>query len=107
TVGKKTVPINKTITLQGGAVQNPETGEIVQFVGAENGETLSKTALYVPGGLFGTKPPESWPKEAKERFEEMINKGVTGVTETTELAKPASAIKLNTRNLIFEEGVAL
>jgi hypothetical protein len=105
-VGKKTVPINKTITLQGGTITNEKTGE-VEFVASENGETLSKTALNVPGGLFGIKPPESWSKEAKERFEEMINKGLTGVTETTELAKPASAIKLNTENLIFEEGVAL
>jgi hypothetical protein len=106
TVGRKTVPIDKTITLQGGTILDETTGEL-EFVGAENGETLSKTALYVPGGLFGTKPPESWPKEAKEKFEEMINKGLTGVTETTELAKPASAIRLSTRNLIFEEGVAL
>ena len=106
TVGKRTVPINKTITLQGGTIPNRETGELT-FVGAENGETLSKTALYVPGGLFGIKPPESWPPEAKERFEEMINKGLTGVTETTELAGPASEIKLSTSNLIFEEGIAL
>jgi hypothetical protein len=106
TVGKKTVPINKTITLQGGTITNEKTGE-VEFVAAENGETLSKTALYVPGGLFGIKAPEYLDKEQKERFEEMINKGLTGVTETTELAKPASAIKLNTDNLIFEEGVAL
>ncbi len=106
TVGKKTVPINKTITLQGGTIPNEKTGE-VEFVAAENGETLSKTALYVPGGLFGVKPPEYLNKEQKEKFEEMINKGLTGVTETTELAKPASAIKLNTTNLIFEEGVAL
>lgn len=106
TVGKKTVPINKTITLQGGAYENTTTHEL-EFVGAENGETLSKTALSVPGGLFGIKPPEYLNKEQKEHFEEMINKGVTGVTETTELAKPASAIKLNTTNLIFEEGVAL
>ena len=55
TVGKKTVPINKTITLQGGTIENEATGELT-FVGAENGETLSKTALYVPGGLFGVKP---------------------------------------------------
>jgi hypothetical protein len=106
TVGKKTVPINKTITLQGGTIPNEKTGE-VEFVGAENGETLSKTALNVPGGLFGIKPPEFLNKEQKEKFEEMINKGLTGVTETTELAKPASAIKLSTPNLIFEEGVAL
>ena len=106
TVGKKTVPINKTITLQGGTIENEETGALT-FVGAENGETLSKTALYVPGGLFGTKPPESWPPEAKERFEEMINKGLTGVTETTELARPASDIGISTNNLLAEEGVAL
>ena len=106
TVGKKTVPINKTITLQGGTITNEETGEVT-FVAAENGETLSKTALYVPGGLFGIKPPEYLNKEQKERFEEMVNKGLTGVTETTELAKPASAIKLNTTNLVLEEGVAL
>ena len=106
TVGKKTVPINKTITLQGGTIENLETGALT-FVAAENGATLSKTALYVPGGLFGTKPPESWPKEAKERFEEMINKGLTGVTETTELAKPASDIGINLSNLLNEEGVAL
>ncbi len=106
TVGKKTVPINKTITLQGGTIENEATGELT-FVAAENGETLSKTALYVPGGLFGIKPPEYLNKEEKEKFEEMVNKGLTGVTETTELAKPASAIKLNTTNLITETGVAL
>lgn len=106
TVGKKTVPINKTITLQGGTIPIKESNEVT-FVAAEDGNTLSKTALYVPGGLFGTKPPEAWPKEEKEAFEEMINKGLTGVTETTELAKPASAIKLNTSNLIFESGIAL
>ncbi len=106
TVGKKTVPINKTITLQGGTIENPETGALT-FVGAEDGNTLSKTALYVPGGLFGVKPPEYLNKEQKERFEEMINKGLTGVTETTELAKPASDIGINTNNLIFERGVAL
>jgi hypothetical protein len=106
TVGKKTVPINKTITLQGGTIPNEETGELT-FVAAEDGNTLSKTALTVPGGLFGIKAPESWSKEMKERFEKFINEGFTGVTETAELAKPASAIKLNTSNLVFEEGVAL
>jgi len=106
TVGKKTVPITKTITLQGGTIPIKESSE-VEFVAAENGETLSKTAEPVPGGLFGIKPPEYLNKEQKEKFEEMINKGLTGVTETTELAKPASAIKLNTTNLISETGVAL
>ncbi len=106
TVGNKTVPINKTITLQGGTIENRETGALT-FVGAENGETLSKTPLNVPGGLFGITPPSYLNKEQKEKFEEMINKGLTGVTETTELAKPASDIGINTNNLLAEEGVAL
>jgi hypothetical protein len=106
TVGKKTVPINKTITLQGGVIVNKTTGQF-EFVAAENGNTLSKTALSVPGGLLGIEAPKSWPKELQEFFNEFINKGFTGVTETTELAKPASTIGLNIDNLIFEEGTAL
>jgi len=104
-VGSRNVPINKTITLQGGSYET-KSGEL-EFLAAENGETLSKTPLYVPGGLFNSKPPESWSKEAKEKYEEMINKGLTGVTETTELAAPASAVKLSVSNLISEEGIAL
>jgi hypothetical protein len=105
TVGKRTVPINKTITLQGGLHENA-TGEL-EFFAAEDGNTLSKTPLYVPGGLFNIVAPEYLNKEQKEQFEKTVNEGITGVTATTELAKPASAIKLNTTNLIFEEGVAL
>ncbi len=101
TVGNRTVPIKSTITLQGGQA---ETGE---FVGAENAETLSKTPQYVPGGLFNIVAPKYLNKEQKERFEEFINKGITGVTETTELAGPASDIGLDSENLIFEEGTAL
>jgi len=106
TVGKRTVPINKTITLQGGLHENEKTEEL-EFIAAEGAETLSKTALYVPGGLFNILAPEFLSKEAKEKFEKTINEGITGVTATTELAKPASYIKLNTTNLIFETGVAL
>jgi len=105
TVGKRTVPINKTITLQGGLHEN-SSGEL-EFIAAEGAETLSKTPLFVPGGLFNIVAPEYLNKEEKEKFEKTINEGITGVTETTELAKPASSIKLNTNNLIFEEGVAL
>jgi hypothetical protein len=106
TVGKRSVPINKTITLQGGLHEN-ETTEELEFIAAEGAETLSKTPLYVPGGLFDILAPEFLSKEAKEKFEKTINEGITGVTATTELAKPASAIKLNTTNLIFETGTAL
>jgi hypothetical protein len=105
TVGKRTVPINKPIVLQGGYKENG-SGEI-EFYAAENGETLTKVPLYVPGGLLNIVAPEFLNKEQKEKFEKTINEGLTGVTATTELAKPASAIKLNLLNLVFEEGVAL
>jgi len=106
TVGSRKVPINKPIVLQGGFKENPETGELT-FYGAENGETLTKVALYVPGGLLNIVAPEFLNKEQKEKFEKIINEGITGVTATTELAKPASTIKLSLLNLIFETGVAL
>src|SRR5207244_6642107 len=47
-LGNNTVPINKTITLQGGL--NTKTRELMP---ATDGNTLSKTALTLPGGLLG------------------------------------------------------
>lgn len=105
-VGKKTVPISKTVILQGGSIENPVTGALT-LVAAEDGNTLSKTPLTVPGGLLGIVAPSFLPKFLQEAFNEFINKGIAGVTATTELARPASQIQLNTQNLIFEEGVAL
>jgi hypothetical protein len=105
-VGKKTVPITKPIILQGGLVESSNPEE-VSFVAAEDGNTLSKTALPVPGGLLGIIAPEFLPKWLQEIFNNFINEGLTGVTETTELAKPASEIKLNATNLFSESGTAL
>lgn len=87
-VGAKAVKVTKPITLQGGLAINEET-EAVTFVGALNGETLSKTPETVPGGLLGIE-------------------GLGGeVTATTELAGPASSIVLNTANLLEATGTAL
>jgi hypothetical protein len=105
-VGKKSVPINKPIILQGGLVASENPRE-ASFVAAEDGNTLSKTALPVPGGLLGIMAPESLPKWLQEVINNFINEGFTGVTETTELAKPASEIKLNLENLLIESGTAL
>ncbi|MGA8363646.1 MAG: hypothetical protein WB709_03915 [Solirubrobacteraceae bacterium] len=106
TIGKKTVPIKNVITLQGGFIENRETGA-QEFVGAADGNTLSKTPQTVPGGLLGIEAPKSWPKELQELFNEFINKGFTGVTATTELAAPASSIGLNEENLLTAKGIAL
>jgi|HubBroStandDraft_6_1064221.scaffolds.fasta_scaffold23253_3 hypothetical protein len=106
TIGKKTVPINKTITLQAGLKQVPETEER-ELVAAENGETLSKTALTVPGGLFGIIAPEYLPKWLQEIINNFVNEGFSGVTETTELALPASDARLNLTALFSANGTAL
>jgi hypothetical protein len=106
TIGRKTVPIGTTVTLQGGTTENPETGALT-FVGAEDGNTLSNTALPVPGGLLGVVAPEFLPEGARQLFDEIIEKGPTGVTATAELAAPAGSIGLNTQHLLFGEGTAL
>jgi hypothetical protein len=49
-LGKGAVPITKTVTIQGGL-------DVGKLVPASNGETLSKTALPVPGGLVGIELP--------------------------------------------------
>lgn len=104
-IGQKTVPLKNPVILQGGLEEGPEEKGI--FVGAENGETLSKTPQTVPGGLLGVEAPTWWPLWFQELFNEYINKGLTGVTATVELAAPASSIEVSPGNLIEEEGTAL
>jgi hypothetical protein len=107
TVGKKTVPLVNPVTLQGGF---EGAGSEVEFYGAENGDTLSKTPQPVPGGLLGITAPTWWPKFIQDWFNNLINEGFTGVTATVEIAGPTKGltnIDLSTENLIFEEGTAL
>ena len=110
-VGKKTVPIKNTITLQGGihVIENEEL-EIIgtEFIGAENGVTLSKTPQSVPGGLAGlVKCFEIGNFFERLACEAIFENGLTGVTATTELAAPASSIGISVQNLIEGTGVAL
>lgn len=104
-VGKKTVPLKNPVILQGGLLET-ETNEAI-FVGAANGDTLSKTPQTVPGGLLGVEAPKSWPLFLQILFNETINKGLTGVTATVELAAPASSIGVNFGALLTEKGTAL
>jgi len=93
---KTAVPIVATQTLQGGfGNPNPETGQ-EPFYGATNGETLSKTAQKVPGGLLDfVKCNEISNGIVRAICEGLFENGLTGVTAVTELAKPASSIYLN------------
>lgn len=83
-IKKTAVPITKTITIQGGIIENLETGAET-FVEAEGGNTLSKTPEAVPGGLLKILAPEFFPEPLKKIFNEFIEKGITGVNATSEL----------------------
>jgi hypothetical protein len=110
-VGKKTVPITSTITLQGGVhvIENEELEiEGYEFIGAENGETLSKTPQNVPGGLAGLiNCPEISNFLERIVCEVIFENGLTGVTATTELAAPATSIGISIQNVINGSGTAL
>lgn len=112
TLNKQTVPVTSTITLQGGVIRNEET-EAETFVGALNGETLSKAPQKVPGGLAGLvkcdeiKGGGLLEKAARAACELVFENTLTGVNAVTELAKPAGEIGINKNNLLNEEGTAL
>jgi hypothetical protein len=105
-VGNETVPLTKAVKLQAGIIGFLSGTETV--VGAENGETLSKTPQKVPGGLAGLVKCE----EISNFFERIacevvFENGLTGVNATTELAAPATSIGLHAVNLLAGEGTAL
>lgn len=105
TIGNTAVPIKNPVTLQGGF---EGVGSEIAFFGAEDGETLSKTAQPVPGGLAGLiKCSEITNFIVRLACEVTFENGLTGVNATLELAGPATSVKLSTENLIFEEGTAL
>jgi hypothetical protein len=82
-IGSKTVPIDKTVILQGGLTSGSE-----ELVPAADGNTLSKTALTLPGGLVGLEvlPP------------------LTEVTATAEIAGP---VLINVPNFGKQSGTAV
>jgi hypothetical protein len=83
-IGSKTVPITKTVVLQGGVPQVTNS----TLVPAADGNTLSKTPLQLPGGLVGLEvlPP------------------LTEVTATAELAGP---VQLDLENALAAQGTAV
>lgn len=105
-IGKENVPIVNTITLQGGLHENEN--ESLSFVGAEDGNTLSKAPQKVPGGLSGlVKCNEISNFIERGACELVFENGLTGVNATTELAAPASSIGISVLNLLNASGTAL
>jgi hypothetical protein len=101
-IGSTAVPITKTVTLQGGLIPNESGG--LNLAPAVDGNTLSKTPQTVPGGLLKVVAPELFPEILRNIFNEIINKGLTGVTATTELV---GEVTINVNNEVHAEGTAL
>jgi hypothetical protein len=107
TLGKQEVPIVNKQVLQGGLLE--ETEPFVKYLsGALNGETLTKTAQKVPGGLAGLVECDKISNFIERILcEGFFENGLTGVNAVTELAVPASSVYLNTAAEQLGEGTAL
>jgi len=106
-IGSRTIPLARTMTLQGGVHEDEASGE-QEFIPSEGGETLSRTPQVIPGTRFTVTAPKSLPAFVREIFNEFINqKNPTNVTATTELAGPAKSIGIDTQDLIEAKGIGL
>jgi hypothetical protein len=105
--GKKTVPLKIPVLLQGGlAGEQEDLFKPLSLVAATDGNTLSKSAQPVPGGLLGVTAPAWWPKFLQDLFNETINNGFTGVTATVEIAGPVSGVQVNLGAALAQTGTA-
>jgi hypothetical protein len=108
--GDRTVPLSRSITLQGGVhvVKNAEEEVLKdEFIAAAGGETLSRTPQPVPGGLRAIVDPSLLAPASRKAFEGLLARGLAQVTATIELATPASSIGIDVQNLIEAQGTAL
>jgi hypothetical protein len=107
-LGNKRVPIVNPAILQGGFTKPNKETHISNFLGATNGETLSRAPQPVPGGLAGlVNCNEISNSIVRALCRAAFENGLTGVNATLELARPASEIKISEFHLVGEEAVAL
>ncbi len=105
-LGKQSVPIVKTQVLQGGLLEE-ETPFVKHLAPAVNGETLTKTAQRVPGGLLGVKCSQTSNFILRGLCERLFENRFTGVNTITELAAPAGSVAFNTAAEQTGQGTAL
>jgi hypothetical protein len=106
-LGKKKVPIVNSVTLQGGVGAVEETG-FAKFYAPTSGDALTKASQPVPGGLSGlVNCKEISLSFLRASCEVIFENGLTGVNSTVELAKPASEIRVNLLDVLFEKGVGI
>src|SRR4051794_11970932 len=106
-LGKKTVPIEKSVVLKGAYTTPNEETNFSKFIAPTDGITLSKAAQNVPGGLAGIVPEKGGPALVTLLIKFFFENKLTGLTSTLELAKPASEISVSESHIAEEEGVGL
>jgi len=97
-IGRKAIPIAKTMTIQGGIHEDRASGS-QEFIGAEGGETFATAPQAIPGGRFEIAAPRSLPGYVRAIFDEFIAREATALTATTELAAAPSAVQIDTQDL--------
>jgi hypothetical protein len=103
-IGKVNVPVNLPQILQGGFIENEETGALQWQFAATGYETLVKTPQTIPGGLFSLVKEGRYPWYLRNFCKNFPNNSECKATGTAELVgRPG----LNEANLIQEEGTAL
>lgn len=116
TIGSARMPIDQPITLQAGLIKtgNPENEREFFLVPGKNGESLSKTELNVPGGLFGPSNCDEirggsfFRRGAQELCRRFFDNRFTRVTATVEsAANEHNPPILNEYNFGSEQGSAL
>jgi hypothetical protein len=90
-LGHRIVPISRPLRIQGGLAEHGEGLLHATVVGAEDGQTLVKTQLQVPGGLLALPGKRS----------------STEVSVTPELVSTPDAIQMSIANLLKGTGVAM
>jgi hypothetical protein len=99
TIGRVTVPIDRTITIQGGLVTDPTT-EALTFAPPANAPALSQTPLGVPGGLEGLISQRNLAPLSRSLFGRLRQR-LNTLTATLE---PVGPLQVNLINLLTEEG---
>jgi len=106
-LGNKEVPIENPVVLQGGYGAMNEEG-FAKFFAPTSGPTLSEVPQNVPGGLAGLVNCKKITEFIlKAACEFTFENGLTGVTSTLVLARPASEIRISEKHLAERIGIAL
>jgi hypothetical protein len=101
TAGKLTVPIDRTLTIQGGLAEG-EGGQL-GFVPAADGQSLSQTPLTVPGGLFSVVSRRNVARWANKGFARWYQ-SIEALTATLE---PVGVPQVSILDILTGEGPTL